>query len=305
MKNNATLVSSLLAALVLTACGGGGGGSSPAATSASSSASSPSAASAPETAGPDTAASAPAAASTPTVTGETPPSLTSPQAGSTAATGTGAQGVWSTGSGYDKTTAFIDPQDNISYLSTVSGYGSAEFFGVATATASSWTLTSGVQYFYPGSSTYYLASSGSGTYTAKQAFAGTYMANGTPQTVAWTYDAANALAVTQSSVAGTWAETGTSLTIGSDGTLSGTISNCAVGGTLMLTTSGSSQNLYTMNVTSGTTGGSCAVAGKTLSGNAAIVFLPVTGSTLYTRTILFVIHSADNSALAYGQVSKQ
>ena len=299
MKNKATLVSSLLATLVLAACGGGGGGSSPEATSASSGASSPSTASAPTT------ASAPAAASTPTVTGEALPSLTSPQAGSTAATGTGAEGIWSTGSGLDKTTAFIDPQNDISYLSTLAGFGSAEFFGVASATASSWTLTSGVQYFYPGSSTYYLASSGSGTYTAQQTFAGNYVENGTTQMLTWTYDPANALAVTQSSVAGTWSEPSTSLTIGSDGTLTGTITNCAVTGTLMLTTSGSSQNLYTMNVTTGTSGGSCPVAGKTLSGNAAIVFLPISGSTLYTRTILFVIHSADNSAIAYGQVSNQ
>ncbi|HEY1589756.1 MAG TPA: hypothetical protein VGG00_08480, partial [Rhodanobacter sp.] len=155
------------------------------------------------------------------------------------------------------------------------------------------------------SNTYYAASSGSGTYTAQQAFAGTYLENGTTQTLAWTYDPANALAVTQASVAGTWSEPNTSLTIGSDGTLTGTITNCAVTGTLMLTTSGSSQNLYTMNVTTGTSGGSCPAAGKTLSGNAAIVFLPISGSTLYLRTILFVIHSADNSAIAYGQVSSQ
>lgn len=292
-------MSSLLAALVLTACGGGGGGSSPSTTSTSSSASSPAAASAPST------ASSPDAASTPTVTGEALPSLTSPQTGSTAATGSGPLGIWSTASGADKTTAFIDPQNNISYLSTASGYGQAEFFGVATATASTWTLTSGVQYFYPGSTNFYSATSGSGAYSAKQAFAGSYVESGNTQVVTWTYDAANALAVTQSSVTGTWSEPNTSLTIGDDGTFSGTLLNCAVTGTLTLTTAGSSQNLYTMNVTSGSTGGSCPASGKTLSGNAAIVFLPITGSSLYTRTILFVIHSADNTALAYGQVSKQ
>jgi hypothetical protein len=304
MKYNLTLMSSLLAALVLAACGGGGGGSSP--STAANGAVSPSATSSPAAASAPATASAPAAASTPAVTGEALPSLTSPQAGSTAATGTGPMGIWSTGSGTDKTTAFIDPQNNISYLSTVATIASAEFFGVASATTSTWTLTSGVQYFYPfGSSNYYLTTSGSGTYSAKQAFAGSYVENGTTQAVAWTYDPANALAVTQASVAGTWAEPQTSLTIGTDGTFTGTLSGCAVTGTMMLSTSGSSQNLYTMSVTSGTTGGTCPAAGVTLSGNAGIVFLPISGSSLYTRTILFVLHSADNSSLAYGQVTKQ
>jgi hypothetical protein len=296
-------MSSLLAALVLTACGGGGGGSSP---STASNSVSPSASSAPSAASTPSAASAPTAASTPTIAGEALPSLTSPQTGSTALTGTGPMGIWSTSSGIDKTVGFVDPQNNISYLSTVGGIGSGELFGVASATSSTWTLTSGVQYSYPlGSRNYYTVSSGSGTYTANQAFSGSYVENGTTQAIAWTYDPANALAVTQADVAGTWTESGTSLTIGSDGTLSGTLSNCAVTGTLMLTTAGSNQNLYTMNVTSGTSGGSCAAAGVTLSGNAAIVFLPISGSNLYQRSILFVIHSADNSSLALGQVEKQ
>lgn len=310
MKNNLALMSSLLAALVLTACGGGG--SSPSTTSSSNSASSPaatsspSAASTPSAASSTPAASAPDAASTPSVTGEALPSLTSPQTGSTAATGTGPLGIWSTGSGTSKTVAFIDPQNNISYLSTVATVGQGEFFGVISSTTSAWTLTSGVQYFYPfGSTNYYLATSGSGTYTARQAFAGSYVENGTTQSVAWTYDAANALAVTQSSVAGTWAENGASLTIGSDGTLTGTISGCSVAGTMMLATAGSNQNLYSMSLTVGASGASCTATGETLSGSAAIVFLPISGSTLYTRTIVYLTHSADNSSIAYGQVSKQ
>jgi hypothetical protein len=304
MKYNLTLMSSLLAALVLAACGGGGGGSSP--STAANGAVSPSATSSPAAASAPATASAPTAASNPTVTGEALPSLTSPQAGSTAATGTGPMGIWSTSSGIARTTGFVDPQNNISYLSVEGSVGSGEFFGVASATSSTWTLTSGVQYFYPlDFSHYYTATSGSGSYVAKQAFSGSYLENGNTQAIAWTYDPANALAVTQADVAGTWTETGTSLAIGSDGTLSGTVSNCAVTGTLLLTTAGSNQNLYTMNLTSGASGANCAAAGETLSGNAAIVFLPISGSNLYQRTILFVLHSADNSSLAFGQVEKQ
>jgi hypothetical protein len=297
MKNKATLALSLLASLVLTACGGGGGGSSSAATPSSSSASSPTAASTPAAASAPAAASTPA--STPAVNGESLPSLSSPQPGSTAATGNGLTGIWSVTSSINKTTAFIDPQNDLSYLSTVGTIAMSEFFGVLTPTTSSWTLASGGQFQL---AFYYTASAGTGSFTANNSFTGSYVANGTTTNLSWTYDPANALAVTQSSVAGTWTETNTSLTISSSGALSGTMSNCPVTGTMMLATSGSSQNLYTLNVTTGT-GSSCQIPNTTLSGNAAIVFLPIANSSLYARSILYVNHSANNSGVAYGQVT--
>lgn len=287
MKNKTTLALSLVASLVLTACGGGGGGSSPAATPSSSSASSP------------TAASAPTPASTPTIKGEQLPSLSSPQPGSTAATGNGVDGIWSVSSIASKTTAFIDPQNNISYLDTVGSTAMSEFFGVITPASTNWTLTSGGQFSF---ALYTPATAGSGTFTANQTFAGSVVVSSNPVNLSWTYDPANALAVTQSSVAGTWTETNTSLTVSSAGAVSGTMSNCPVTGTLLLSTAGSSQNLYTLNVTTGTAT-SCQIPSTTLSGNAAIVFLPISGSSLYARSILYVIHAADNSAVAYGQVT--
>ncbi len=177
-----------------------------------------------------------------------------------------------------------------------------EFFGVVTTAAPNWTLTSG-DYFDLG--TYWPTTSGSGTFAGSQTFAGSYVANGTTYSLSWTYDPANALAVSQSSVTGTWSETGSSLTVSDNGAVTGTLSNCPVTGTLLLATPSSSQNLYTLSVTGTTTGGCLLQEGTTYSGNAAITFLPISGSNLYQRTITYLIRSSNNSAIAYGQLSKQ
>ena len=293
MKIKATLTLSLFASLVLTACGGGGG-SDPAPTS-SSNASAPSTASSPQT------ASSPTGASTPAVSGEQLPSLASPQAGSTAATGNGLEGIWTTPSGVSMTNGFIDPQGNLSSLNSVGGFGVSEFFGVLAGTAPNWTLTSGTAFI---SNVYYPTTAGSGTFAANQTFTGSYTDNGSTTALSWIYDAANALAVTQSSVAGTWAETGSSLTIADDGTLTGNLGGCPVSGTLLLTTPSSSKNLYTLSVT-GTSATCTLQSGTTYSGNAAIKFLPISGSSLYTRSIFYLIKSANNATLAYGQLQPQ
>lgn len=295
MKIKAKLTLSLLASLALAACGGGGDGGNSAAAPAAGSASVPVVASAP---GP---ASAPVPASSPALSGEQLPSLTSPQSGSAAATGNGVEGVWTSQFGVDKTTALVDPQGNISYLNTVSGIGLSEFFGVMAPAAPNWTLTSGTAFI---GGFYFPTTSGSGTFVNNQTFTGSYVENSTTVNLSWNYDAANALAVTQSSVAGTWAETGSSLTIANDGTLSGTLSNCPVSGTLLLATPSSSKNLYTLNVT-GTTASCTLKSGATYTGNAAITFLPITGSNLYVRSIFFMIKTATNTTVAYGQLTKQ
>lgn len=209
--------------------------------------------------------------------------------------------MWTSVSGFNKTTALVDPQGNISVLNAVAGIGMSQMFGVVSTTAPNWTLTSGVAFT---GGFYYPNTTGSGTFIAKQTFIGSYVYNGNTVSLAWNYDAANALAVTQSSVAGTWAETGASLTIANDGTLTGTLANCPVSGTLMLATPSSSKNLFTLTVTG--TGASCTLnSGATYTGNAAIAFSPITASTLYTRSIIYIIKSANNSTVAYGQLKKQ
>ncbi len=284
MKNKTYLPVSLLATLALAACGGGGGGGGASATPAA------------------TAASAPSAASTPatTVNGVELPSLASPQAGSTAAVGNGIEGIWTSQSGVNKTTAFIDPQNNVSYVTSMSTVVMNEFFGAITTATPNWTLTSGDAYSL---AFYYPTTSGSGTFASAQTFSGSFVSNGTTTSLSWTYDPANALAVTQGSVTGTWSESGSSLTVAADGSVSGTISNCPVTGTLLLATPSSSENLYTLSVTGTTT--TCTLqSGKTYSGSAAITFLPISGSSLYTPTLMFIIRAPDNSAIAYGQLSQ-
>ncbi len=287
MKERLPLVISLLGSFALAACGGGGGDSSSSAAAPASSASAPAPASAP--------------VSTPVVSGETLPSLTAPQSGSTAATGNGFEGIW-TQSSSSRTTAFVDPANNLSYTSGLFNVVTSTFFGTATTAAPNWTLTSGIETF---GGLRFTATSGTGTFSANQTLTGSYVANGNTVNLSLNYDPANALAVTQSSVTGTWAQNTTSLTIDDAGGFTGNLLGCGVSGTLVLTTPGSNKNLYTMTTT-GTTSTCTLASGVTYTGNAAITFLPVSGSTtLYQRTIMYLIKATDNSLVAYGQLLKQ
>ncbi|RKE39907.1 hypothetical protein B0G76_6360 [Paraburkholderia sp. BL23I1N1] len=294
-KSKSLLLVSILGSLTLAACGGGGGGDNGTATAQS--ASTPAAASSPA------AASAPAAASSPApaLTGEALPSLTSPQAGSTATAGNGSEGIW-TQSGTTNMTAFVDPASNLSYINGLFTIVTSTFFGAISTATPNWTLVSGFETI---GGFRYTATPGSGTYAANQTLAGSYVANSSTVNLSLKYDPANALAVTQSSVAGTWAQTSTSITVDNAGGVTGSILGCGVTGTLALTTPGSNKNLYTMTLT-GTTSTCGLHSGVTYSGSSAITFLPVTGSTtLYRRTIIYLIKAADNSEIAYGQLSKQ
>jgi hypothetical protein len=282
----------MLGSFALAACGGGGGTSDTQAAAASpaSSASTPA------------AASAPAAASTSAVTGEALPSLTAPQAGSTAVTGNGFEGIWTQSSSTSRVMALVDPANNISYTNAVFSLVTSMFFGTVTTAAPNWTLTSGFETL---SNLLYPATSGSGTFTANQTLTGSYVANNNTVNLSLTYDPANALAVSQSSVAGTWTQSVTTMTVDNAGGFTGSFLGCGVAGTLALTTPGSSKNLYTMTV-SGTTSSCTLRSGVTYTGNAAITFLPVSGSTtLYQRTIVYHVKAADNSVIASGQLAKQ
>jgi hypothetical protein len=283
MKTRLPLIISMLGSFALAACGGGGGGST-----------SDTQAAAP--------ASAPGGASVPAVvTGEALPSLSAPQAGSTAATGNGFEGIW-TESSTSRMTALVDPANNISYVSGVFSIVTSMFFGAATTAAPNWTLTSGFETL---SNLRYPATSGSGTFTANQTLTGSYLANNSTVNLSLNYDPANALAVSQSSVAGTWTQGVTTMTVDNAGGFTGSFLGCGVAGTLALTTAGSNKNLYTMTL-SGTTSSCTLRSGVTYTGNAAITFLPASGSTtLYQRTIVYLVKAADNSVIAFGQLTKQ
>jgi hypothetical protein len=211
-------------------------------------------------------------------------------------------GIWSTNSSTDHTLAFIDPRNNVSALFAAFSFVSGEFFGALTTTASSWTLASGQDFSL--SAFMYPTTSGSGSYVTGQTFTGSYVANGETTQLSWTYDAANALSVTQQSVAGTWSQGPDSLTIGSDGSLTGLLSSCNVSGTLLLATPQSNQNLYTLTISAAAGTGCQMPAGLSYSGSAAITFLPLAGSNGYLRTIAYSVRASDNSR-AYGQLEKQ
>ncbi|MET3449128.1 hypothetical protein [Ralstonia sp. 1138] len=283
-------VASLIASALLAGCGGGG--DSGAVVSPVPATPSPAPAPSP----------APSPAPAPAPVGEALPSLSSPQAGSTAATGTGALGIWTAASGLNKTYAFVDPAQKISSVDYLAGSPASELFGVLSVSGTSWTMT-GSHWEFTGF--VYPISSASGSFVPMQTFSGSYVENGRTQSIAWNYDAANALSVTQASVAGTWAVTNASLTIAADGSVSGTLSGCNVNGTMMLSTPGSNQNLYSVSLTTAV-GGSCsAPAGSVFQGNAAIVFRPISGSNGYSRAISYLLKTPTNSFMASGVLAKQ
>lgn len=296
------LTAAAISVFIVAGCGGGDGSSTANTSGTNNAASAPAVASTPLAAQP---ASAPVASSQPVTVGEALPSLTTPQAGSTAATATGPIGIWSASGnlGYS-TIALIDPHNNLSTLNLLGSFVMSNDFTNLTVNGSTWSLAQGIN-FAGTSGIVTKIDSGSGAYSPQQTLSGTISRNGTASNFTWTYNAANALAVTQDSVVGTWATTNASFAIASGGTLTGTLSGCNLTGTLLLSTPGSSQNMYDMTVTASASTGCKLPAGVPLSGSAAIMFVPITGTNGFQRSILYVLRAADYSFVAYGQVIKQ
>ncbi|WP_227789706.1 MULTISPECIES: hypothetical protein [unclassified Burkholderia] len=301
------LAAAAISVFVVAGCGGGDGSSNatsgtPANTGgANNAASTPAVASTPLAAPP---ASAPVASSQPVTAGEALPSLTTPQAGSTAATATGPVGIWSASGnlGYS-TIALVDPRNNVTALNLLGSFVMSEDFSSLTVNGATWSLGSGVNFGTGGLIT--KIDSGSGAYSPQQTLSGTISRNGTASNFTWSYNAANALSVTQDSVTGTWATTNASFSIASGGTVTGTLSGCNLSGTLQLSTPGSNQNMYDMTLAASASSGCTLPAGVPLSGSAAIMFVPIKGTNGFQRSILYVLRAADYSFVAYGQVIKQ
>lgn len=285
---------------VVAGCGGGGDGSSNANTGGTAAA-----ASAPVVASTPVAASAPVASSQPVTVGEALPSLTTPQPGSTAATATTPTGIWTASGPLGYTTiALVDPRNNLTTMNTLGSFVMSDDFTNLTVNGTTWSLNSGINFNARTGFTTRI-DSGSGAYSAKQTLSGTMSQGGTASNFTWTYNAENALSVTQDSVVGTWATTNASFTIGTGGTVSGTLSGCNMSGTLTLATPGSNQNMYDMTLTASASTGCRVPAGVPLSGSAAIMFVPIRGTNGFQRSILYVLRAADYSFVAYGQVVKQ
>ncbi|KVX20901.1 hypothetical protein WL02_07950 [Burkholderia ubonensis] len=294
------LVAGAVSMFVVAGCGGGGDGSSNANTGGTAAA-----ASAPVVASTPVAASAPVASSQPVTVGEALPSLTTPQPGSTAATATTPTGIWTASGTLGYTTiALVDPRNNLTTMNTLGSFVMSDDFTNLTVNGTTWSLNSGIN-FNARTGVTTRIDSGSGAYSAKQTLSGTMSQGGTASNFTWTYNAENALSVTQDSVVGTWATTNASFTIGTGGTVSGTLSGCNMSGTLMLATPGSNQNMYDMTLTASASTGCRVPAGVPLSGSAAIMFVPIRGTNGFQRSILYVLRAADYSFVAYGQVVKQ
>ncbi|KVT53873.1 hypothetical protein WK55_21205 [Burkholderia ubonensis] len=294
------LAAGAISMFVVAGCGGGGDGSSNANTGGTAAA-----ASAPVVASTPVAASAPVASSQPVTVGEALPSLTTPQPGSTAATATTPTGIWTASGPLGYTTiALVDPRNNLTTMNTLGSFVMSDDFTNLTVNGTTWSLNSGINFNARTGFTTRI-DSGSGAYSAKQTLSGTMSQGGTASNFTWTYNAENALSVTQDSVVGTWATTNASFTIGTGGTVSGTLSGCNMSGTLTLATPGSNQNMYEMTLTASASTGCRVPAGVPLSGSAAIMFVPIRGTNGFQRSILYVLRAADYSFVAYGQVVKQ
>ncbi|QEZ43189.1 hypothetical protein D2917_02370 [Cupriavidus oxalaticus] len=278
----------LSALSLLAACGGGDDGASetpartPPADTAPAPAPSPTPTPAPDP-DPDPA---------PAPIGELLPSLSAPQPGSTALVGNGSEGIWSSfgnatlvdGSGKFVSTALL----------SVLG-GTFQFSG------STWTLGSDTVV----ENGFVNLATGSGTITPANRLDGSYTTTpgGVSKTLAAIYDPANALAVEQSSISGSWKQNAFAMQIDDTGNLTGTYTSgtrvCDLKGTVVLATPASAKNLYVVDVEPsvspqpGNTG--CALStGVPHKGYAAIRFAPVDGAivvnsnTRYLRTLLMV-----------------
>ncbi|WGS45463.1 hypothetical protein LFL97_22270 [Burkholderia sp. JSH-S8] len=309
MKKNSLglLAAGAVSIFIVAGCGGGDGSSNASSGAPANSGGAANAASAPVVASTPVAAqpASPDASSQPVTVGEALPSLTNPQAGSTAATASTPTGIWTASGNLGYTTiALVDPHNNLTTMNTLGSFVMSDDFTNLTVNGATWSLNSGINFNAMTGFTTRI-DSGSGAYSAKQTLSGTMSQGGTASNFTWAYNAANALSVTQDSVVGTWATTNASFTIGSGGTVSGTLSGCNMSGTLTLATPGSNQNMYDMTLTASASTGCRVPAGVPLSGSAAIMFVPIRGTNGFQRSILYVLRASDYSFVAYGQVIKQ
>jgi hypothetical protein len=168
------------------------------------------------------------------------------------------------------------------------------------------------------------AVTGSGTFSPKVSMDGTYSVGGGSSRAfgPLTYSSANALAVNQSSVAGTWVSDassgiGVSITVDATGAFTGSTSGaqigvCNVSGTLTLAQPGTAKNAFiaTLNAVNAATGNQTACQLQTSPsyvGPSAIVFLPA-GNFVgngYFRSIAMTIRHATTTATLSVLMRKQ
>ncbi|MGJ7567062.1 hypothetical protein ACSFBM_24660 [Variovorax sp. GB1R11] len=285
----------------LAGCGGGGGGGEgggmpmlPVL---------PAAAPAPAPAPPP--APAPAPNRDPVPGSEPMPSLDAPQPGSTAQTGNDSEGIYL--SLLD--VALVGADGSIAskdHIGTM--WGSIKVDGLG------WSFNPDTNYYFIKASPV----TGSGTFAPRKTMSGTY-AYGTREPSAFgplDYIKENALAVTQDSVVGKWANpdrnfgVGLSIDVDVSGAFTGTtagvqVGNCSISGTLAQAQPGTSKNMYGLKFTAVDANADGKDACKLTavlpySGPAAIVLLPAGNfdSNGYFRSIFFMVKTTTGATLS-------
>ncbi|WP_413764715.1 hypothetical protein ACEN9J_35815 [Variovorax sp. Varisp41] len=235
------------------------------------------------------------------------PSLNSPQAGSTAAVGNDSEGIYA--SLLDITLIGADgsiaSKDNIGTL-----WGSLDITGL------DWSFHPDTQYYFIDASPV----TGSGSFTPKKSMKGTYAYGDRPSATfgPMSYAVENALAVSQDSVAGKWANPdgsfGISISIEVDafgkftGKTSGVqVGNCSISGTVSHAQPDTYKNMYGFQMSAVDTAadGKNACKLKTdrpYMGPAAIVLTPAGAydSNGYFRSLFFLARTSNGATLAAG-----
>ncbi|MCR6474702.1 hypothetical protein NU688_00930 [Variovorax sp. ZS18.2.2] len=198
--------------------------------------------------------------------GETPAN-DKPDPGSTTAIGSGTEGLWYPSAGMRPGIAFIDaagkylayeqssPVDpDTGRAARYSLYG-----GAWAVSGSTWTFAPGSNITFTGGSLPVPMNTvlfGSGTFTPARHFEGLTGASTAPNTpIAYNYASANARAVSQADIAGSWFHDSLfSATIAPNGDFSGRVSTrdvgtCLLQGTAVQTYAGTAKNLYTVKLT--------------------------------------------------------
>ncbi|GGP26159.1 hypothetical protein [Silvimonas amylolytica] len=212
-------LSAVALSLVLAACGGGGGDS----TSTSAPATTP------------TPTPAPTPAPTPV------PTVQNPQAGSTADVGNGVEGFWTTSA------SIANPTSSAKSLAIIAPNGEMIAFSNATSTYNQGTLNfTGTTWAAAGERAIGSTDgtfNDNGTFVPKSSFTDPTSSDLTFDT----YSLANALAVTQADLAGTWGPATSRITVDGSGNFTGMtlqVGNCNVSGTILQFDASSKKNLF-------------------------------------------------------------
>jgi hypothetical protein len=252
-------------------------------------------------------APAPAANRDPVAGSEPLPSLSAPQPGSTAAVGNDSEGIY----GSLLNLGFVGADGSVAAKFVV-----GTLWGSIKVTGRDWTFNPDTQYYYIDASPV----TGSGTFVPKKTMSGTYAyGSRAPSDFGpLGYAAENALAVSQDSVVGKWANTDTSFGIGitievddkgafTGKTVGAQIGVCSISGTVTQAQPGTAKNMYgfVLNAAHAATEAkdACKLAtALPYKGPAAIGLVPAGNfdSNGFFRNIMFLIRTSDGSTLTAG-----